>query len=133
MTSPHVQGYPDNEYNTHGGAVQRELSDLIIILETTEQNSAELQATGPRFSEVCNNLKQCHDALLELNTIKDHFDSVGPITQVTWKRLGWRENELAAIKARIESHSRTLNHLNTAAIMYVLPLARSGLLAFYPQ
>ncbi|KAJ5917049.1 hypothetical protein N7504_001064 [Penicillium tannophilum] len=97
--------------------VQRELSDLIVILDTTEQNSTEFQLTSPHFSILQTNLQECRDALLELQRMKDHFDSVGSATQVTWDRIGWHENELAAIRGRIESHVRALNQLNTAVMI----------------
>ncbi|KAJ5792330.1 uncharacterized protein N7503_008308 [Penicillium pulvis] len=97
--------------------IQRELSDLIVILDTTEHNSTEFQSTRPHFIILQTNLQECRDALLELQRMKDHFDSVGSATQVTWERMGWHENELAAIRSRIESHVRALNQLNTAVMI----------------
>jgi hypothetical protein len=51
--------------------------------------------------------------------LKDHFDNIGPQTQVTWERMGWGVEELAGIKGQFSLHIQVLNLLNTNLLRWV--------------
>ncbi|KAH0555629.1 hypothetical protein GP486_006427 [Trichoglossum hirsutum] len=71
---------------------------------------------GPAFNidcddepALCNLSRNCHGILEDLQELKQHFDSVGTQTQVTWEREQWRAEELAEIRSRLTATTSSLN------------------------
>ncbi|KAJ5242392.1 uncharacterized protein N7469_000719 [Penicillium citrinum] len=74
--------------------VRNELGLLVSVLNLTQEHTPKFQPDDPRLSELDDARDKFHDALRELVQLKDHFDDVGPQSQITWERLGWGVEEL---------------------------------------
>jgi hypothetical protein len=81
---------------------------------------------GPDFNIDCDNepalcslSQDCHRILNDLQELKQHFDSVGTQTQITWERQQWREEELAEIRSRLMTTTSSLNTVYSKLIQYV--------------
>ena len=92
--------------------VQNELALLLVALDTAKENLEGASVKDSLLSELDKELQNCHWVLLELKDVKDHFESVGSQTQLTWEREGWKLDELADIRARLSSYVGILNMLN---------------------
>lgn len=53
--------------------------------------------------------RNCHEILNDLLKLKEHYDSVGTQTQITWDREQWRADELEDIRSRLDSATTSLN------------------------
>lgn len=80
---------------------------------------------GPGFNvdcdnepALCNLSRNCHGILNNLQELKQHFDSVGTQTQITWEREQWRAEELAEIRSRLTT-TTSLNTVYSKLIQYV--------------
>ena len=93
--------------------VKDELGLLVSVLIATEEFASNFRSDDPKLAEMNNILTACHGSLRDLKRIKDHFDDVGPETQVTWERMGWRTEELTDIRSKFSLHIQVLNLLNT--------------------
>ncbi|KAB8220169.1 ankyrin repeat-containing domain protein [Aspergillus novoparasiticus] len=89
--------------------VQTELALLLVALDTLKENLESTNSNDTLLSELDKELQNCHWVLLDLETLKEHFESVGPDTQVTWEREGWKMDEVAEIRARLSSYVGMLN------------------------
>jgi hypothetical protein len=81
---------------------------------------------GPGFNIDCDNepalcslSQNCHGILNDLRELKQHFDSVGTQTQITWEREQWRADELAEIRSRLTTTTSSLNTVYSKLIQYV--------------
>jgi hypothetical protein len=81
---------------------------------------------GPGFNIDCDNepafinlSRNCHGILHDLQELKQHFDSVGRQTQITWERQQWRAEELAEIRSRLTTTTSSLNTVYSKLIQYV--------------
>ena len=69
----------------------------------------------PQLRDISQN---CYGVLGDLQSLKEHFDSVGTQTQHTWERMGLRADDLANIRSRITSYVGMLNLFNTNTLRY---------------
>ncbi|KAJ5600106.1 hypothetical protein N7450_001173 [Penicillium hetheringtonii] len=92
--------------------VRNELGLLVSVLNLTQEHTPKFQPDDPRLSELDDARDKCHDALRELVQLKDHFDDVGPQSQVTWERLGWGVEELVEIRTKLSIYIQALNVIN---------------------
>lgn len=99
--------------------VRNELGLLISVLNATEEHTPEFRPGDPRIDELNDALNGCRDVLQDLQRLKEHFDDVGPQTQVTWERMGWGVEELAEIRGKFSLQIQALNLLNTAMLRWV--------------
>jgi len=81
---------------------------------------------GPGFNidcdnepALCNLSRNCHGILNDLQELKQHFDSVGTQTQITWEREQWRAGELAEIRSRLTTTTSSLNTVYSKLIQCV--------------
>ena len=68
--------------------------------------------------QLCDISQNCYGVLGDLQSLKEHFDSVGTQTQCTWERMGLRADDLANIRLRITSYVGMLNLFNTNTLRY---------------
>ncbi|KAF7618496.1 hypothetical protein AFLA_000150 [Aspergillus flavus NRRL3357] len=88
--------------------VQTELA-LLVALNTFKENLESTNSSDTLLSELDKEPQNCNWVLLDLEALKEHFESVGPDTQVTWEREGWKIDEVAEIRARLSSYVGMLN------------------------
>ncbi|RAQ54149.1 ankyrin repeat-rich membrane-spanning protein [Aspergillus flavus] len=98
--------------------VQTELALLLIALNTFKENLESTNSSDTLLSELVKEPQNCHWVLLDLEALKEHFESVGPDTQVTWEREGWKIDEVAEIRARLSSDVGMLNLWSINMIKY---------------
>ena len=79
----------------------------------TEEHSPEFRPGDPQIPQLNDALSGCRTVPQDLQRLKEHFDNVGPQTQVTWERMGWVLEELAEISGQDPSQIQILNLLNT--------------------
>lgn len=91
--------------------VRNEIGLLVTVLNATEEHAKKAHAESLCSSELKKALDNCKDALSELSKLKEHFDSVGPQTQVTWERMDWSKTELTNIKLSLSLYIQVLNTL----------------------
>ncbi|KAJ5635300.1 uncharacterized protein N7484_008613 [Penicillium longicatenatum] len=96
--------------------IRNELGLFVSILNVTEEHTQRAHAKSNHFTELKDTLDNCNGVLHDLSKLKDHFDTVGPQTQVTWERMGWAEVEIADIRSRLSVYINVLNVLNTQII-----------------
>ncbi|KAB8211451.1 ankyrin repeat-containing domain protein [Aspergillus parasiticus] len=89
--------------------VQTELALLLVALDTLKENLESTNSSDTLLSELDKELQNCHWVLLDLEALEEHFESVGPDTQVTWEREGWKIDEVAEIRTRLSSYVGMLN------------------------
>lgn len=99
--------------------VKDELGLLVSVLIATEEFASNFRPEDPKLAEMNKILTACHGSLRDLKRVKDHFDDVGPETQVTWERMGWRTEELTDIRSKFSLHIQVLNLLNTNMLRWV--------------
>ncbi|KAE8337940.1 hypothetical protein BDV24DRAFT_153958 [Aspergillus arachidicola] len=87
--------------------VQTELALLLVALDTLKENLESTNSGDTLLSELDKELQNCDWVLLDLEALKEHFENVGPDTQVTWEREGWKIDEVAEIRARLSSLGET--------------------------
>lgn len=92
------------------------------MLNLTQEHTPKFQPDDPRLSELDDARDKCHDALRELVQLKDHFDDVGPQSQVTWERLGWGVEELVEIRTKLSIYIQALNVINCSISRFDLHL-----------
>ncbi|KAJ6018142.1 hypothetical protein N7451_001521 [Penicillium sp. IBT 35674x] len=98
------------------GQVGNELGLLVSVLNATEEHTQKVNADNAQLPELHEALNKCHHVLCDLSQLKEHFDNVGPQTQVTWERMGWGVDELVDIRAKLLLYIQVLNVLNTNMI-----------------
>ena len=98
--------------------VQNELGSLLAILENTEMNARSHGIDTNCHPQLCDISQNCYRVLGDLQSLKEHFDSVGTQTQCTWERMGLRADDLANIRSRIASYVSMLNLFNTNTLRY---------------
>lgn len=96
--------------------IRNELGLLVSVLNATEEHTRKVHTDNEQLPELKDALSKCHSALRDLSRLKEHFDSVGPQTQVTWERMGWAEDELVDIRSKFTLYINVLNVLNTNMI-----------------
>jgi hypothetical protein len=69
---------------------------------------------------LCDLSRNCHGILKDFQTLKEHFDSVGTQTQITWEREQWCAQELADIRTRLTTSTTQLNAVYSKLTLYVL-------------
>ncbi|QMW28840.1 hypothetical protein G4B84_004129 [Aspergillus flavus NRRL3357] len=97
--------------------VQTELA-LLVALNTFKENLESTNSSDTLLSELDKEPQNCNWVLLDLEALKEHFESVGPDTQVTWEREGWKIDEVAEIRARLSSYVGMLNLWSINTIKY---------------
>ncbi|OOO09566.1 Ankyrin repeat-containing domain-containing protein [Aspergillus oryzae] len=98
--------------------VQTKLALLLVALNTFKENLESTNSSDTLLSELDKEPQNCHWVLLDLEALKEHFESVGPDTQVTWEREGWKIDEVAEIRARLSSYVGMLNLWSINMIKY---------------
>lgn len=98
--------------------VQTKLALLLVALNTFKENLESTNSSDTLLSELDKEPQNCHWVLLDLEALKEHFESVGPDTQVTWEREGWKIDEVAEIRARLSSYVGMMNLWSINMIKY---------------
>jgi hypothetical protein len=87
----------------------------------------EIVEDGPGYNidcddepALCDLSRNCHGILKDFQTLKEHFDSVGTQTQITWEREQWCAQDLADIRARLTATTSQLNAVYSKLTLYVL-------------
>ena len=68
--------------------------------------------------QLCDISQNCYRVLGDLQSLKEHFDSVGTHIQYAWERMGLHADDLANIRSRIASYVSMLNLFNTNTLRY---------------
>ena len=89
------------------------------MLEAIVEDGAGFNIDCDNEPVLCNLSRSCHGILNDLQELKQHFDSVGTRTQITWEREQWRAEELAEIRSRLTTATSSLNTVYYKLIQYV--------------
>jgi hypothetical protein len=89
--------------------LQSDLSALMSMLEAIVEDGPGFNIDCDNEPALCNLSRNCHGILNDLQELKEHFDSVGTQTQITWEREQWRAEELAEIRSRLMTTTSSLN------------------------
>lgn len=92
--------------------VQPELALLQVALDTVKGNLETTTIKDSLLIELDEQLQGCHRLLSELQSVKDHSESVRTQTQRTWEREGWKLDQLQSIRARLSLLNDILNMIN---------------------
>ena len=99
--------------------LQSDLGALMSLLEAIVEDGPGYNINCDNEPALCNLSRNCHGILSDLQELKQHFDSVGTQTRITWERERWRSEELAEIKSRLITTTSSLNTVYSKLIQYV--------------
>jgi hypothetical protein len=99
--------------------LQSDLAALMSMLEAIVEDGPNFNIDCDNELALCNLSRNCHGILNDLQELKQHFDSVGTQTQITWEREQWRAEELAEIRSRLATTTSFLNTVYSKLIQYV--------------
>lgn len=98
------------------GQIRDKLGLLVAVLDATEEHTQGAHAGNNQIPGLKEALSNCHNVLIDLSRLKDHFDGVTPQTQVTWERMGWADDELVDLSSKLTTYINGLNVLNANII-----------------
>jgi hypothetical protein len=88
-------------------------------LETMEEIAKSPRINANRHPQLCELSKNYYQAFEDLQSLKEHSDSVDTQTQTTWERLRWRDDYLGNIRSRIISYTGVLTLFNAKILSYI--------------
>lgn len=99
--------------------LQSDLAALMSMLEAIMEDGPGFGIDCDNEPVLCNLSRSCYGILNDLQELKQHFDSVGTQTRITWEREQWCAEELAEIRSRLTATTSSLNTAYSKLIQYV--------------
>jgi hypothetical protein len=79
------------------------------MLEAVVEDGSKYNINCDHEPALCDLSQNCHEILNHLQEIKQHFDSVGTKTQITWEREEWRQQEMEEVQSMLMATTSSLN------------------------
>jgi hypothetical protein len=96
--------------------ISSEVLSLHAVMKEVEETLSSCTLPQSKQASLVTITNGCKDALQDLQSLVDRYESLGLQTKRTWDRLRWHSNDIAELRARLTSNTVLL----TAFLRYNL-------------